>query len=199
EDRVLLNMVASSIAKLKGTIHDLTEITKVQKDLDSQAEELTFAEVLADVEGDIDGMIQEAGITVQKDFEVPCLRYARKNLRSILYNLVSNAIKYRDPSRRLEVNVKTRHQGDYVVLTVQDNGLGIREDQQEKLFSMFRRFHSHVEGTGIGLYIVKRIIENNGGYIEVDSKTGRGSTFTVYFKEASGHASQVSTNTAAAV
>ncbi|WP_066832512.1 CHASE domain-containing protein [Rufibacter ruber] len=183
EDRMLLQMVASSIAKLKGTIHDLTEITKVQKDLESQAEELAFSEVLTSIEEDIHGMIQEAGVTVQREFAVPQIRYARKNLRSILYNLVSNAIKYREPTRPLQVNVRTRREGEYVVLTVQDNGLGIREDQQEKLFTMFRRFHSHVEGTGIGLYIVKRIIENNGGYIEVESEPGKGSTFTVHFKE----------------
>ncbi|RNI28639.1 CHASE domain-containing protein [Rufibacter latericius] len=185
EEHLLLHMVASSINKLKGTIHDLTEITKVQKDLDSQAEVLSFAEILAGVEEDIAPMIHEAEVQLQTCFEVKHLRYARKNLRSILYNLVSNAAKYRDPSRKLMITVTTDQKDGYVVLTVKDNGLGIREDQQEKLFTMFRRFHSHVEGTGIGLYIVKRIIENNGGYIEVQSKQGQGSTFTVYFKEVS--------------
>ncbi|WP_192822286.1 CHASE domain-containing protein [Rufibacter sp. LB8] len=183
EEATLLRMVASSITKLKSTIHDLTEITKVQKDLESQAEELSFEEVLEGIKEDIAPMIKSAGVVIASEFHVPQLRYARKNLRSILYNLVSNAVKYRDPSRPLELCVKTKTHHDFVVLTVEDNGLGIRADQQEKLFTMFRRFHSHVEGTGIGLYIVKRIIENNGGYIEVDSQEGRGSTFTVYFKE----------------
>ncbi|KAA3440123.1 CHASE domain-containing protein [Rufibacter hautae] len=183
EEHLLLHMVASSIGKLKGTIHDLTEITKVQKDLDSQAEMLSFAEVLAGVEEDIAPMIQASGSQLQTTFEVKHLRYARKNLRSILYNLVSNAVKYRDPARKLTVHIHTSRQDGYVVLSVADNGLGIREDQQEKLFTMFRRFHSHVEGTGIGLYIVKRIIENNGGRIEVSSKQGEGTTFTVYFRE----------------
>jgi PAS domain S-box-containing protein len=183
EEQLLLQMVASSITKLKGTIHDLTEITKVQKDLDSQAEVLSFAEVLEGVEEDIAPMIKEAGVVLDTSFEVPQLRYARKNLRSILYNLVSNAVKYRNSEVPLQVAVGTRRENGFVVLTVEDNGLGIRLDQQEKLFTMFRRFHSHVEGTGIGLYIVKRIIENNGGRIEVSSEPGRGSKFTVYFKE----------------
>ncbi|AKQ46829.1 hypothetical protein TH63_16260 [Rufibacter radiotolerans] len=183
EEQLLLQMVASSITKLKGTIHDLTEITKVQKDLDSQAEVLSFAEVLEGVEEDIAPMIKEAGVVLDTSFEVPQLRYARKNLRSILYNLVSNAVKYRNPEAPLKVSVHTYRDNGFVVLTVEDNGLGIRVDQQEKLFTMFRRFHSHVEGTGIGLYIVKRIIENNGGRIEVSSEPGRGSKFTVYFKE----------------
>ncbi|GGK75739.1 CHASE domain-containing protein [Rufibacter glacialis] len=183
EEHILLHMVASSISKLKGTIHDLTEISKVQKDLDSLAEVLSFAEILAGVEEDISPMIQEAGVQVEASFQVKCVRFARKNLRSILYNLVSNAVKYRDPNRKLKVKVTTARQDDWVVLSVQDNGLGIREDQQEKLFTMFRRFHSHVEGTGIGLYIVKRIIENSGGRIEVSSEAGRGTTFTVYLQE----------------
>lgn len=183
EDQELLSMVAASITKLKGTIHDLTEITKVQKDLETQAEELVFEQVLESVKDDIAGMLQESEAEVITSFEVNKLKYARKNLRSILYNLVSNAVKYRDPEKPLRINVSTHRQDGCVVLTVQDNGLGIREDQQQKLFTMFRRFHSHVEGTGIGLYIVKRIIENNGGRIEVESQTGRGSTFTVYFKE----------------
>ena len=69
------------------------------------------------------------------------------------------------------------------MLEVADNGLGIKQEHQHKLFSMFKRLHTHVEGTGIGLYIVKRIIENNGGRIHVESKHGVGTTFRVYFKE----------------
>ena len=68
------------------------------------------------------------------------------------------------------------------MLEVADNGLGIKQEHQHKLFSMFKRLHTHVEGTGIGLYIVKRIIENNGGRLHVESKHGVGTTFRVYFK-----------------
>jgi signal transduction histidine kinase len=67
-----------------------------------------------------------------------------------------------------------------VLLTVQDNGLGISEKHIKNLFTMFKRFHDHVEGSGVGLYIVKRIIENTGGRIEVESKLGKGTTFYVY-------------------
>jgi signal transduction histidine kinase len=69
------------------------------------------------------------------------------------------------------------------VLSVQDNGLGIPEGGIDKIFTMFKRLHSHVEGTGIGLYIVKKIIDNAKGKIEVESKEGSGSTFRVYFKQ----------------
>ncbi|MBC5994105.1 CHASE domain-containing protein [Pontibacter cellulosilyticus] len=182
-DLQVLDMVQGSINKLKGTIADLAEITKVQKELDSAVEPLSFEAALQDVTVDIEGLIKASDAEINTDLQVKDLLYARKNLRSILYNLVSNAIKYKSPDRKPKINVKTYQQNGFVVLEVQDNGLGIRKEQQHKLFTMFKRLHSHVEGTGIGLYIVKRIIENNGGRIEVDSDLGKGTTFKVYFKQ----------------
>ncbi|AMJ63983.1 hypothetical protein AXW84_00010 (plasmid) [Hymenobacter sp. PAMC 26628] len=67
------------------------------------------------------------------------------------------------------------------MLEVQDNGLGLDLTREPELFGMFRRYHTHVEGSGIGLYMVKRMVENTGGRIEVHSTLGEGSTFTVYF------------------
>ncbi|MDQ3536633.1 MAG: HAMP domain-containing histidine kinase [Bacteroidota bacterium] len=66
-------------------------------------------------------------------------------------------------------------------MKVNDNGLGISKGNKDKIFSMFKRFHDHVEGSGIGLYIVKRIIDNAGGKIEVESEPGVGTTFNIYF------------------
>ncbi|MBJ6117654.1 CHASE domain-containing protein [Pontibacter sp. BT310] len=183
EDEKVLDMVTNSINKLKGTIADLTEITKVQKELQSKVEPLRFDDILKDVLIDINGLVDDTGTQIKTSFEVDAILYARKNLRSIMYNLVSNAVKYRSPDRTPEVAISTYRQDDYVVLEVADNGLGIKKEHQHKLFSMFKRLHTHVEGTGIGLYIVKRIIENNGGKIKVDSDHGVGTTFRVYFKE----------------
>ncbi|WP_116543847.1 CHASE domain-containing protein [Pontibacter virosus] len=183
EDKQLLDMLADAIDKLKRTIADLAEITKVQKGLHAKAEPLVFEQVLQDVMLDIDSLARESNANVQVDFQVKNLLYARKNLRSIIYNLVSNALKYRKPDLRPEVHISTYQEGEYVVLRVQDNGLGIKKGQEQKLFNMFKRLHNHVEGTGIGLYIVKRIIENNGGRIELESELGQGTTFRVYFKQ----------------
>ncbi|MFT2009711.1 CHASE domain-containing protein [Pontibacter sp. 13R65] len=183
EDEQIIDMVTSSIYKLKQTIADLAEITKVQKDLQAAVEPLSFEEILQDVTSDISNLVEESGVQIRTDFKEKGLLYARKNLRSIIYNLLSNGIKYRAQERTPEVSISTYREGDHVVLQVTDNGLGIRKEQQHKLFAMFRRFHSHVEGTGIGLYIVKRIIENNGGRIEVASEVGQGTTFTIYFKQ----------------
>ncbi|MBF8963281.1 CHASE domain-containing protein [Pontibacter sp. FD36] len=183
EDKQLLDMLAEAIDKLKRTIADLAEITKVQKGLHAKVEPLSFEQVLQDVMLDIDSLIKESNAKVEVDFQMKDLLYARKNLRSIIYNLVSNAIKYRKAEVTPEVRISTYLEDDYVVLQVQDNGLGIKKGQEHKLFDMFKRLHNHVEGTGIGLYIVKRIIENNGGRIEVESELGQGTTFRVYFKQ----------------
>ncbi|TPE45532.1 CHASE domain-containing protein [Pontibacter mangrovi] len=183
EDAELLDMVQVSINKLKGTIADLTEITKVQKELQAAVEPLSFEHMLQDITTDLATTIKESDAVLTTDLQVKDILYARKNLRSIIYNLVSNAIKYKDPDRAPEISLKTYEEDQYVVLEVQDNGLGIKKEQQHKLFTMFKRLHTHVEGTGIGLYIVKRIIENNGGKIVVNSELGKGTTFKVYFKQ----------------
>jgi PAS domain S-box-containing protein len=183
EDYRVLHLLGTSVNKLKKTIGDLTDITRVQKELNQKHEPLFFEEVLEDVKSDLGQLLVSSGATVQAEFETPEISYARKNLRSILYNLLSNAMKYRSPDRPLLIRVRTEKEGDHIVLSVQDNGLGIKPQQRHKLFSMFTRLHTHVEGTGIGLYMIKRIIENNGGSIRVESELGKGTTFLVSFKE----------------
>jgi signal transduction histidine kinase len=95
---------------------------------------------------------------------------------------LSNAVKYRFPGRKSEVYIKTEVINKYVVLTVRDNGLGIDPEKKDRIFKMFKRLHDHVEGSGVGLYIVKKIVENSGGMIEVESELGKGTEFKVYFK-----------------
>jgi signal transduction histidine kinase len=96
--------------------------------------------------------------------------------------LVSNALKYSHLGRKPLVRIWSHEETEHVVLSVQDNGLGLDAGQQAELFTMFRRLHTHVEGTGIGLYMVKRSVENAGGKVQVTSELGAGSTFSVYFR-----------------
>ncbi|MDQ3535907.1 MAG: PAS domain-containing protein, partial [Bacteroidota bacterium] len=177
----IMRMIALSINKFKQTIQDLTEITKVQKEVNENSEVISFSDILEDVKSDINSMILESGAKFISDFKIKEVPYAVKNLRSIIYNLLTNAIKYRSPERPLVIELKTEKEGDFVAFTMTDNGLGLSPEQKGKMFNMFRRFHTHVDGTGIGLYIVKRIIENNGGKIEVESEIGKGSSFKVFF------------------
>jgi light-regulated signal transduction histidine kinase (bacteriophytochrome) len=104
-------------------------------------------------------------------------------VESILYNLISNAIKYRDPERAPFIAIKTTHENDFVCLAVMDNGLGIDLSKyKQNIFSLYKRFHLHVEGKGLGLYLVKTQIEALGGRVDVKSQPNEGATFYVYFK-----------------
>ncbi|HYG37590.1 MAG TPA: CHASE domain-containing protein [Cytophagales bacterium] len=177
----LFDMVNLSINRLKRTIADLTEITKAQKDIDKERERISFKEILEDIKADLNLLIIESNPVFREDLEVENIHYVKKDLRSVLYNLVSNSLKYRSPQRQLEINIKTYREENFTILEIKDNGLGIKQEYQNKLFKMFKRIHNHVEGSGIGLYILKRILENKGGKIDVYSKEEEGTSFKVYF------------------
>jgi PAS domain S-box-containing protein len=179
----LLSMVDRSVERFKNTIKDLTEITKIQKNVfDDTCETISFRHMMDDVTSALQILLGEVSPIIHIDFGVPSVKFSRKNLRSIMYNLVSNAIKYSCRTRKCEISIGTELRENEIVLYVKDNGLGIRESNQDKIFKMFKRLHDHVEGSGIGLYIVKRMIDNAGGRVEVISTEGVGSTFKVYFK-----------------
>ncbi len=158
----VLERVTASVNRLKRTIIDLTEISRLQHDVQAgQSEEiLNIQEVYDEVMADISHSTKLKVCFIQTHFEVYQLKFSNKNFKSILYNLLSNAIKYQSPERECIIQVHTCLEEPYVVLSVKDNGLGINEAHQKQLYTMFKRFHDHVEGTGVGLFMVKRIIEN---------------------------------------
>lgn len=100
-------------------------------------------------------------------------------------NLISNAIKYRQPDRALKITITSRPVDDTcTLLTVADNGIGIDLDKHgQHLFKPFKRFDSKTEGKGIGLHVIKNMVERNGGKIEISSTPGEGVRFDVYLKE----------------
>ncbi len=175
-------MTILSINKFKNTILDLTKISTIQKENNDDIEIVKFEELLEEVKVTIKDAIEKNKAKLNINLKVSEIKFSRKNMRSILYNLVSNAVKYCSPDRLPIITITTEQIEDEIVLSVSDNGLGINPDYQHKLFGMFKRLHDHVEGSGIGLYIVKRIIENNCGRIEVNSELDVGTTFTLYFK-----------------
>ncbi|MGV3589680.1 MAG: sensor histidine kinase [Adhaeribacter sp.] len=182
----ILQRVISSVNRLKQTIEDLTEISRLHQNSGENlsAEIINIQEVYEDILADLNYPGEQKACFMQTDFQVHQLQFSRKNFRSILYNLVSNAIKYQSPERDCIVRIHTSLEEPYVVLSVKDNGLGMNARQQKQLFTMFKRFHDHVEGTGIGLFMVKRIVENAGGKIEVESKQDSGTEFKIYLKAA---------------
>ncbi|HEX8546277.1 MAG TPA: HAMP domain-containing sensor histidine kinase [Cytophagaceae bacterium] len=177
----LLDMMFHSIERFKTTIKDLTEITKVHRPEDLDLQDLYFYEILDEVKLDIRGLIETLNPDIELAFTVPNINYPRKNLRSIIYNLLSNSLKYSSPDRIPKIRIATEKKGNYIILKISDNGLGLSAENQTKIFGMFKRAHQHIDGTGIGLYMIKRMIENTGGKIEVESQVGIGTTFCVYF------------------
>jgi len=176
----LLDLMHGSVRRFQHTLVHLTDVSKLQLAHAEPAEPLDVGALAEAVALDLAPALQAAGGQLFVDVQAcPTIRFSPKNLRSILYNLLSNAIKYHDPARPLQVHLQARRHNEQVVLEVQDNGLGLTTAQQAKLFQLFRRLHTHVEGTGVGLYMVKRMVENAGGRIEVSSLPGAGSTFRV--------------------
>ena len=141
---------------------------------------MDLARVLEDVRLDLLPLLESTHAELEVDLgDCSRVRFPTRSLRSVLFNLLSNAVKYRAPDRAPRVQLRTQCIGQQVMLSVQDNGLGLSEPQQTQLFTMFRRLHPHVEGSGVGLYLIKRLLESAGGAIAVHSQPGVGSTFTV--------------------
>ena len=176
----MVEMMFTSVDRFKKTILELTEISKVHKDDQHELELLELDDIFKEVTADIKDLINRKKAIIKTEFKIPAVRYYRKILRSTIYNLLSNAIKYSDGKRTPEIVISTGkiNKSDY--LKVEDNGLGLTQENLQKIFKMFNRIYTHEEGSGIGLYIVKRMMENVGGKIEVESERGKGSTFMVY-------------------
>ena len=180
----IVYLMKSSVNSFNLTLQDLTAVveTATITSIDEKSEEINIFEIVKSVEQDLIRLIEASQAKVEvfsKDNHV--LYSSKKNMKSILYNLISNAIKYRSPARTPQVLVKLEEINGKSHLSVTDNGLGIPLDMQDQVFIMFKRFHSHVEGSGLGLYIVKRMVDNMNGQIQVTSTLNKGTTFNLIF------------------
>src|SRR5690606_22704001 len=177
----LIPLLKDSIARLKDKIDELSIIGRRREEQSGKsavALQSVYDEVLKDLELEI----ASSGAEISADFaRLSHIRFSKKNVRSLLQNFISNALKYRHPDRQPIIHVYTEPVGKGTIcLTISDNGLGIKEEEKEKIFEMYTRLHTQVEGTGVGLGIVKKIVDNNGGRIEVESQPDVGSTFKIY-------------------
>ncbi|MFL5728356.1 MAG: sensor histidine kinase, partial [Cytophagaceae bacterium] len=177
----VISMMRQSVNKFQTTIHDLAEINSSQKNDTEEKVTLNIAEQVENVRISILNLIQSAHATIHVDTSLcPEINFSRMQMNSLIYNVITNAIKYKAPDRDPVIWIKTYTAKAYSVIEVKDNGMGIKLEDKDKIFSMFKRLHDHVEGTGVGLYIVKRIVDNAGGKIEVESKLGLETIFRIY-------------------
>ena len=180
----ILSMMQESVNRFKKTIATLTDVVKLQSGNTQAASAVNISEILNEIILDMKQMVDFSNVTIRTKLDnTLSVFFSRSNLRSILYNLISNAIKYHHPDRRPIIQINGREEHGFVVLEVKDNGLGMGNAEKGTIFRMFQRLHDHVEGTGVGLFMVRRIVENAGGKIEVQSQLGEGSTFTIYLKK----------------
>jgi two-component system, OmpR family, phosphate regulon sensor histidine kinase PhoR len=182
EHSKLAQMLQTSVTSMRTILNELSEITKIEGGYKEAVEMVSFETILQEVKMTIGDKIQESGATIYVDIQETEIEFSRKNLRSIVFNLLSNAIKYRSSRRKPEIHITTKRLGDWVQISVVDNGLGIADDKKDLLFIPFSRLEKEVEGMGIGLYLVKKIVENAGGTIEFSSITGQGSEFKILLK-----------------
>jgi two-component system CheB/CheR fusion protein len=175
-----LNIINSSVKKFTELIKDIGTIAKVEGDMITM-EMVDMNDILNNIEWSLENKIQLSGATILRDLEVKDILFSKKNLRSIIYNLVSNAIKFKRDLPPV-INIRTKKVGDHVVLTVQDNGMGISKINKDKIFEMYGRLQQDIEGHGIGLYLAKKIVDAAGGNITLESELGKGSKFMIYLK-----------------
>ena len=178
--QTVLAMMQRAVERFQLTITQLTDISRLQYANAQIAETLDLAALVEHVSLDLAVLRATTQAEIIVDVAAcPTVIFVSKNMRSIVYNLLSNGIKYHAPNRTPLVQLRAYRTTAASVLEVQDNGLGLRPNQQSRLFGMFQRLHDHVDGSGIGLYMVKKIVTNAGGTITVRSEVGVGSTFIV--------------------
>ncbi|WP_426058850.1 sensor histidine kinase [Hymenobacter sp. B1770] len=184
EEAQVLRLVRASLDALDTTITDLAAVVQEERPSGHQpTETVLLADVVIEVTQALSREVQATQARITTDFAaLPEMEGVRSNLRTILLNLVANALKYRHPSRPPLVQLRAYCEAGQAVLEVQDNGLGIDLDQHgNELFQLFRRFHPEAaNGTGVGLFLVNRLVLAHGGRIAVNSKAGEGTTFRLY-------------------
>jgi two-component system phosphate regulon sensor histidine kinase PhoR len=182
EFQSLLKVVDNALTKMNKIITELTEIRKDTHKYKSEEELLNFEHILEDVRLTLQDNITAANAVITSKINVSEISFSRRKLRTIIYNLVNNAIKFKSPDRRLKIDVATNRVDDYIVISVKDNGMGIEETKFETIFSKYYRIENAIEGSGIGLYLVQEIVKGAGGKVLLQSQPGEGAEFKIYLK-----------------
>ncbi len=176
--RNYISLIQKSTHELDSVIKDLNKIIDIRNEIYRIKERVYLQEEW----GKIISILQtniEPTMRLETSFaNATDLFTIRPVIHNAFYNLLSNAIKYRSPKRNLHVMVSTAIQEDHILIRFTDNGLGIDLDKyRASIFHMYKRFHPHIEGKGIGLYLVKSQVESLGGTLEIDSEVNKGTTF----------------------
>ena len=179
-------MVSRAILRVQGIVDmskDLLSLTRLDEGADVELEEVDLLPILRESYEVFLGKAQKKQQTLELETPdaLPPMQGIGRALRQVVDNLVSNALRYTPEGGRVKLSASAP--AGSLVIKVEDTGYGIPEEDQERIFQRFYRVKDantrHIVGTGLGLPIVKKVVEDHGGGLELDSRPGAGSTFTV--------------------
>ena len=166
--------------ELDKILKDLVLTIEIKKEVNNTLVEISLDHVIQKTLNLFQDEIKSNQVSVTILSNAKKIRSITAYVESILHNLISNSIKYRDSNRTSSIEISSAYQDEWVEIRVKDNGLGIDLDRNKSdLFNFYKRFHFHVEGRGLGLFLVKSQVELLGGTIKVDSEVDKGTTFIV--------------------
>ncbi len=171
-----------SVREAMNVIKELTSALKARNDKTDLLIQIDIDSLVESILSGMRSTIKNKKVLFICDFtEVEEFTYYQTALRSILQNLISNAILYLKPNEDGVIRIHTERRGNHsVCISVEDNGVGIDlEKNQEKLLGLFKRVTNDGSGSGIGMYIINKLLENYGGELEIESEVGVGSTFQI--------------------
>ena len=174
-----LHRMQNAAGRMQVLIDDLLTFSRVSTRA-GDAQPTDLGEVVRGVLGDLEIAVAECGARVEVG-ELPTVAADPSQMRQLFQNLIGNALKFRRPDVAPVVRVTASQQGPSWRIVVMDNGIGFDEQYAEKIFTVFQRLHgrSEYEGSGIGLSVVRRIVERHEGAITATSNPGDGAVFTI--------------------
>ncbi|TXE06605.1 PAS domain S-box protein [Gelidibacter salicanalis] len=178
------NALLDNVKRLDLVITDLNSILQVKGKINAKKQSVVLNDLVDAIKNSIQNLVDKENVNITTDFRMPVIHTVQSYMHSIFYNLIANSIKYHQPEIPAEIAISSELKDGFVVITFKDNGLGIDLDKKRgQVFILYKRFHHHVEGKGMGLFLVKTQVELLGGKIAIESKVNDGTTFTVTFEE----------------
>lgn len=177
----LSSMMNKAVSNFKAIISDLARVGYLESENTGDSLE-SFPVLFKEITETLSEKIKATKAVFHTDFQTKEVRFAKKNLRSVMLNLITNALKFQAPDRLPEIRIKTQKKDEFIVLTISDNGIGITKKEIDQIFKKYKRLSNDTEGTGIGLYLIRKIVNASGGKVEVECTPGGGCTFKIFFK-----------------
>ncbi|MCW3070279.1 MAG: response regulator receiver sensor signal transduction histidine kinase [Bacteroidetes bacterium] len=176
EANEFMDFVVSGSRRMKTLINDLLEYSRINR-VEGTLESVNCNVIVAEVLQNLDDSIKDSHAVIEVE-ELPSVKANRLHMVQLFQNLLGNSIKFRS-DRAPVIKISAKKTAEYYLFSVEDNGIGIKQEYSTKIFEIFQRLHSmqHYPGTGIGLAICLKIVQRLGGEIWMESEYGKGTTF----------------------